>query len=61
MSLEAGGIVNEAEINPISEGKGILAYAFGGGKVRSWVPAGDWLSAFQIRVFSLPTFVWLQS
>lgn len=59
MRLE-GGIVYEAEINPINGRKAILAYARRGGKVTNWVPAGAWVSVCQIRVNSLLTFVWLQ-
>lgn len=54
-------IIYEAEVNPINGRKEILAYALGGGKVRNRAPAGEWVSAFPIRVISLSTFVWLQS
>ena len=43
-----GRIVYEAEINPIFGRKEILAYALGGGKVRNWAPAGEWVSAFRL-------------
>lgn len=44
MRLE-GGIVYEAEINPINGRKEILAYVLGSGKIRNQAPAGGWVSA----------------